>query len=213
MVRLVLFFSLAATGALWAADLSGAWRGVLERGDKKDGISLTLEQHGQEISGTLSFDGQPKRSPIEKPELSGDRLTFEIRDNEGRMISFRVTVTDARMTGDASAGDRVGKIQLAKTSTTGVYRVTGGLPAPILVHKVPPEYSEEALRAKLEGTVVLYVQITPNGDATNIKVIRSLGSGLDEKAVECVKQWKFKPGHKGDQPVTVEATIEVNFRL
>jgi TonB family protein len=54
--------------------------------------------------------------------------------------------------------------------------------------------------------------INPNGDATNIRVIRGLGSGLDENAIDCVKQWKFKPGYKGDQPVNVEATIEVNFR-
>ena len=85
--------------------------------------------------------------------------------------------------------------------------------APVLIHKVEPDYTEEARKAKYQGTVLLYVEIDPNGTATNIRVQRSLGLGLDEKAVEAVKQWKFKPGQKNGQPVTVAATIEVNFRL
>jgi len=57
------------------------------------------------------------------------------------------------------------------------------------------------------------VEIDPSGRATNIKVQRSLGLGLDEKAIEAVKQWRFRPGYKDGRPVTVAATIEVNFRL
>lgn len=95
----------------------------------------------------------------------------------------------------------------------GVYRVGGGVTAPVLVFKKEPEYSEEARKAKYQGTVVLYIEVTPDGRANNIKVARSLGLGLDEKAIEAVKQWKFKPGYKDGKPVTVAATIEVNFRL
>ena len=95
----------------------------------------------------------------------------------------------------------------------GPYRVGGGVSAPVLIHKVEPEYSEEARKAKYQGTVLLHVEIGPEGIATNIRVQRSLGLGLDEKAIECVKQWKFKPGEKDGKPVTVAATIEVNFRL
>jgi len=95
----------------------------------------------------------------------------------------------------------------------GVYKVGGGVTAPVLLHKIEPEYSEEARKAKYQGTVLLYIEVSPDGRATNIKVARSLGLGLDEKAIEAVKQWKFKPGYKNGQPVTVAATIEVNFRL
>ena len=95
----------------------------------------------------------------------------------------------------------------------GVFRVGGGVTAPALLFKVEPEYSEEARKAKYQGTVLLYIQVDPSGKATNIKVVRSLGLGLDEKAMEAVKKWKFKPGYKDGKPVTVEATIEVNFRL
>jgi TonB family protein len=95
----------------------------------------------------------------------------------------------------------------------GVFRVGGGVTAPSLLYKVEPEYSEEARKAKYQGTVLLYVEVDPSGHATNIRVARSLGLGLDEKAIEAVKKWKFAPGRKDGRPVTVAATIEVNFRL
>jgi TonB family protein len=95
----------------------------------------------------------------------------------------------------------------------GVFKVGGGVTAPTLLYKVEPEYSEEARKAKYQGTVVLYVEVDPSGHAKNLKVIRSLGLGLDEKAMEAVNKWKFRPGFKDGKPVTVAATIEVNFRL
>ena len=95
----------------------------------------------------------------------------------------------------------------------GVYKVGGGVTAPVVIFKKDPEYSEEARKAKYQGTVLLAIEVSPDGRATNIRVVRSLGLGLDEKAMEAVKLWKFKPGYKGGQPVTVAATIEVNFRL
>jgi TonB family protein len=95
----------------------------------------------------------------------------------------------------------------------GVYRVGGGVTAPVLLYKKEPEYSEEARKAKYQGTVLLYIEVDSSGKATNIRVQKSLGLGLDEKAMEAVKQWKFKPGYKDGKPVTVAATIEVNFRL
>ncbi len=95
----------------------------------------------------------------------------------------------------------------------GVFQAGGGVTAPTLLFKVEPEYSEEARKAKFQGTVLLYVEVDPSGRATNIRVTRSLGLGLDEKAIEAVKKWKFAPGKKDGKPVTVAAIIEVNFRL
>jgi len=89
----------------------------------------------------------------------------------------------------------------------------GGVSAPALIYKVEPEYSEEARKAKYQGTVLLYVQVDATGKAINMRVLHSLGLGLDEKAMEAVRKWKFKPGMKDGKAVTVEAQIEVNFRL
>ena len=89
----------------------------------------------------------------------------------------------------------------------------GGVTAPALLYKVEPEYTKEAQDARLQGTVVLYVEVDPSGRAVNPRVIRSLGMGLDENAIAAVSKWKFRPGYKDGHPVTVAATIEVNFHL
>jgi periplasmic protein TonB len=83
---------------------------------------------------------------------------------------------------------------------------------PVVILKVEPQYTEEARQAKLQGTVVLYVEVGPDGMAHNIKVQRPLGMGLDEKAIEAVQQWRFRPGMRDGKPSTVAATVEVNFR-
>lgn len=95
----------------------------------------------------------------------------------------------------------------------GVFRVGGGVSAPRLTRKIEPEYSEEARKAKYSGVVVLAVEVWPDGRAHNVRVIRSLGLGLDEKAIQAVQQWEFVPGRKDGAPVKVSAQIEVNFRL
>lgn len=84
---------------------------------------------------------------------------------------------------------------------------------PQILRKVDPEYSDEARKAKYTGMVVLYVEIDTTGHATNIQVQRSLGMGLDEKAVEAVKKWLFVPGKLNGKPVKVPVTVEVTFRL
>lgn len=95
----------------------------------------------------------------------------------------------------------------------GAYRIGGGVSAPTILHKVEPEYSEEARKAKFQGTVLIFIVVDELGNPRDLKVIRPLGLGLDQKALEAVQQWKFNPGKKDGRPVAVQATIEVNFRL
>jgi TonB family protein len=92
-------------------------------------------------------------------------------------------------------------------------RVGAGVTPPSLAYKVEPEYSEEAQWTRVEGTVIVKTTIGTDGTAQNMQVIKSLGLGLDEKALQAISQWKFKPGTQDGQPVPVIATIEVNFRL
>ncbi|HLK63762.1 MAG TPA: TonB family protein [Bryobacteraceae bacterium] len=94
-----------------------------------------------------------------------------------------------------------------------MYRVGGGVSAPIVLSKVDPDYSEAARKAKYQGSVLLSLEVDPSGRARNIRVVRMLGMGLDAKAIEAVARWRFRPGMKEGKPVTVAATIEVNFRL
>jgi len=95
----------------------------------------------------------------------------------------------------------------------GAYRIGGGVSAPSVIFKVEPEYSEEARKAKFQGTVVLFVVVDEKGNPKDLKVIRPLGLGLDQKAIEAVEKWRFRPGMKDGKAVPVQATIEVNFRL
>ena len=95
----------------------------------------------------------------------------------------------------------------------GPYRVGGGVSAPRVLYAPDPQYSEEARKAKYQGTVVLWCVIGPDGRARDMRVRRSLGMGLDQQALEAVKLWKFEPARKDGQPVAVQINIEVNFRL
>src|SRR5450631_2786065 len=95
----------------------------------------------------------------------------------------------------------------------GAYRVGGGVSAPKALYAPDPEYSEEARKAKYQGTCVLWLIVGPDGHPRDIRIARSLGLGLDEKAIEAVKQWKFEPAMKDGKPVAVQINVEVDFRL
>lgn len=96
----------------------------------------------------------------------------------------------------------------------GTYKIGDiGVSAPVAKFTPDPEFSEEARRAKYEGTVVLAAVIGPDGRPRNIRVLHSLGMGLDEKAVERVKSWLFEPGKRNGTPVAVSMNIEVGFHL
>jgi protein TonB len=95
----------------------------------------------------------------------------------------------------------------------GVFRVGGGVSAPRALFTPDPEYSEEARKAKYQGTCVLWLIVGADGRPRDIKVARTLGLGLDEKAIEAVKQWKFEPAMKDGKPVAVQINVEVSFRL
>ncbi len=95
----------------------------------------------------------------------------------------------------------------------GVYRVGHGVTAPQVTQKVDPDYSEEARLARLQGAAVLNLVVDEHGVARNIRLIRTLGLGLDEKAIDAVSKWQFQPGAKDGEPVAVMVTVEMNFRL
>ena len=95
----------------------------------------------------------------------------------------------------------------------GVFRIGGGVSAPKPIFTPDPEYSEEARKAKYQGTCILWLVVGRDGRTRDIKVARSLGLGLDEKAIEAVKQWKFEPAMKDGRAVAVRIDVEVTFRL
>ncbi len=95
----------------------------------------------------------------------------------------------------------------------GLRKIGGGVSAPILTYQVEPEFSEEARKAKAAGNVLVNLIVDQNGRPQNVHVLRGVGMGLDEKAVEAVKQYKFTPAKENGKPVAVELNVEVNFQI
>ncbi len=95
----------------------------------------------------------------------------------------------------------------------GVFSIGGGVTTPTLLAQTLPEYSEEARKAKYQGTVILETIVRRDGTVEVVRVTRSLGFGLDDKAIEAVVQWRFRPGMRNGEPVDVALKIEVNFNL
>ena len=95
----------------------------------------------------------------------------------------------------------------------GPYKPGLGVTAPREIYAPDPEYSEEARRAKFQGSVLLWMVVGSDGLPRDIKVVRAVGLGLDEKALEAVRTWRFEPGRKGGQAVATQIHVEVTFRL
>jgi len=95
----------------------------------------------------------------------------------------------------------------------GVYKVGGGISAPQAISAPDPDYTEEARRAKKQGTCVLWLIVDAAGRPRDIKIVRGLGLGLDAKALEAVRQWRFQPALKDGKPVDVQISVEVEFHL
>jgi TonB family protein len=94
-----------------------------------------------------------------------------------------------------------------------IFKVGEGVSPPALIYSPEPEYSKEARHAKYQGTCVLWMVVDADGRPRDIKVSRTLGLGLDEKAMEAVNRWRFKPAMKDGKPVAVRVSVQVDFHL
>jgi periplasmic protein TonB len=95
----------------------------------------------------------------------------------------------------------------------GVFKVGGGISAPKPLSTPDPEYTEEARNAKTQGTCILWMIVDEQGHPRDIRIVRGLGFGLDAKAIDAVKQWRFEPAQKDGHPVNVQISVEVGFKL
>ena len=117
------------------------------------------------------------------------------------------------MTGGNEIGD--GCCQGMGDSHGGTPGFSGGakITPPELIYKVEPEFSEEARKAKYQGMVVLTIEVDASGRVRNPRILQHLGLGLDERAIEAVSRWRFRPGLRNGQPVETEAVVQVTFQL
>lgn len=100
-----------------------------------------------------------------------------------------------------------------QTPQDPVYNVSESVSSPVLVKEVKPNYPRSARNARIQGSVTLECVIRPDGIAGDIRVVKPLDPRLDQEAIKALKQWRFKPGTKDGQPVSVLVTIEMTFGL
>jgi TonB family protein len=136
--------------------------------------------------------------------LYAELLKQENRTDEANQMNSRAASIRAQRGAEASR---------TVTRSPGVLRIGPGITPPGVLEKVEPKYSDEARASRFQGTVVLQAEIGTDGLAHNLAIQRPLGLGLDEKALDAVSQWHFRPATKDGEPVPVIATVEINFRL
>jgi len=169
------------------------------------------------------------RNPIAKlqvePTLQGPpQLKLPQSNQLGDLMASNVTIPSNGSGGDSGMGNRHGTgigtgdgpgfgSGTNGGCCDGVFAPGKGVSAPRAIYEPDPEYSEEARKAKYQGTVVLTIVVDRSGRPRDVRIARSLGMGLDEKAIEAVQKWNFTPGVKDGVPVAVRVNIEVNFRL
>jgi TonB family protein len=95
----------------------------------------------------------------------------------------------------------------------GPYRPGSGITAPSIQREIKPDYTEEGRRRNIEGDVVLEIVVRSDGTVGSVKLLRGLGSGLDERAIDAVRQWRFNPAHRYGTPVDVIVEVAVEFKL
>src|SRR5262245_8260545 len=103
--------------------------------------------------------------------------------------------------------------QLPSQEGKEVFQIIDGVTAPKIISRVEATYTDEARAAKLNGKIVLFVEITSAGIVENVVVLQKMGKGMDESAVRAIKQWKFNPATKDGRPVAVMITVEMNFSI
>jgi protein TonB len=175
---------------------------------------VTLKNLNPRMSAVPTVLGPPDLK-LPSPDLPnyGDPLAASITDSSGTGTGSGIGNGNGGGVGSGEGGG-VGPGEGGGTGG-GVFRPgTGGVGYPSCLYCPRPSYSDEARKAKYQGTVLLQAVITPDGRGIEIQVVKGLGLGLDEKAVEAVKGWRFKPAVGPDgKPVATLVPIEVTFRL
>jgi TonB family protein len=147
------------------------------------------------------------------------RLTMDVpKVTKARRFAMAAVATCALLGGAATAAALSFDVTPQDTATAGtapekIYHVGNGVTPPLLTHSVDAEFTQQAKQAKYQGVSVVQCVVDTHGMPQHVHTVRKLKMGLDEKAIEAVRQYRFKPGTLDGKPVSVAITIEVNFHL
>ena len=167
----------------------------------------------------------PKAPPMEQPKIRMPDPTIEVQkdlkmanNNMPNLGMPNSPLMGASMGNGSGSGLGSGSGSGLGPGSGGNYggglrHVGGGVSSPEVIFKVEPEFSEEARKAKFMGVVTVNLIVDTKGLPQNVRVIRGVGMGLDEKALEAVRQYRFKPAMEGGKPAPVQVNVEVNFQI
>lgn len=229
--RLSALFALLLHGMLFLIVIPTAARQLT------DNQTLVLARLAPPLSeaaaaGTLSTEGPKAAAPsiattqepipmplleTPRPAVRSNRLDApEIQPMEWQGLELRIgEIAGPPAAGPGQSGERGSLSGLGPAGEGEAYRAgVGGVSRPKLLVQTLPSYTDSAIKARVQGTVLLRAVVRRDGSVDSIQVLRGLGHGLDEKAIEEIaNHWKFRPGLRNGQPVDVSATIEVSFSL
>jgi TonB family protein len=129
------------------------------------------------------------------------------------LLLFSAAVSPAQEKKETPSAQPSGLTVLVNGVREPVYKVADGVKPPQAIYQPEPTFSDEARKRKVDGTVTLGVIIASAGNTTHLRVLQGRGYGLDEKAIEAVRTWKFQPATVDGSPVTVMVAVEVSFVL
>jgi protein TonB len=167
----------------------------------------------------------PKAPPMEQPKIRMPDPTIEVQTNlkmaNNNMPNLGMPnspIFGNSMGNGSGSGLGSGNGSGLGPGTGGNYggglrKIGGGVSTPVVIYQVEPEFSEEARKAKFMGVVLVNLIVGSDGLPKNVHVLQGVGMGLNEKAVEAVRQYRFKPAMENGKPVPVELNVEVNFQI
>lgn len=185
-----------------------------EVADSINNLAVLYENQAQNDKAEVYYEYA--RKIREKTLGPDDEHTIETLEHYGRLLyKLHRSEEAAKLLerSEAHRAARVAEMSGAEAEPEGLVEAGPEVDPPTLEERVEPQYTEEARIARHEGTVSLQAVISPSGKAGSFRLLRSLGLGLDEKAVEAVRSWVFKPARRGKEPVAFRAVLEIHFRV
>ncbi|HKV95577.1 MAG TPA: energy transducer TonB [Candidatus Angelobacter sp.] len=198
-------------GSGGAAEMIRASKGVAPQSAREQLTPpIVLPNHQPRLTVEASVIAQPDMT-MPKTRQVGDPLSVLAVPSNGPGVSGGM---GGNYGGGFGTGEGVGRGDGGNRGCCdGVYEVGNGVSMPRAIYYPEPEFSDEARQNKFQGEVTLLATIGVDGIPRNLHVVRSLGMGLDEKALAAVRTWRFDPARLNGHPVTVQMNIIVNFRL
>ncbi len=173
-------------------------------------LRVTVATDGK-VREITTVSGDTRLVPAAREGVS--KRKYQAFTHDGRPIEAQITTIVYFV--PTAAGDQAFAIDDLDNEDgyVNVFRVGPGISAPHAIYVPDPGYTEDARQAKYQGTCVLSLVVGANGNTHKIRVVRALGMGLDQNAVEVVRRWRFQPATQDGEPVAVLVNVEVAFHL